>query len=643
MSNPTPYVLPGLIIGAVYGLTGMGVVLTYRLSKVVDFALGALATFCAFTFWQLHVSMGWSSWIAIPLSVVALPIVFAVTANRLVYRPLRHASTFARCAGSVGVMLLLFGMVELFWSGPIGLNQVVVPSLFPSGTVEILGDGVTVAQIGTVLSVVAISAVLYTFLHYTRLGREIRATVSNEGLAQLRSVSVKRTALYGWCISSMMAGFAGLLIAPLIGSDPILITELVVISLSAAILGGLRSLPIALAGGLVYGILSSLLVGYVPASNGSVLPTTLGTVIPFVVLFFVLILRYRSFQDLGSEETHGAFLADLGGKQMPSFAMATRSILLAGVFAMVLGLVLAALGQSYWLVLISAGVITAIVFLSMQSFTATTGLVCLAPAALAGIGAFTSCLFLEHGWPWVVAIVLGGVAAAFAGAVLALLTLRLRGIFFVIATIAFGQIVAVTLFTSTWFTGGFNGPTSERPEFFGSDKMYLLLSVLVFCILAVGVEWFRRSFVSSRLMADLESTKGAISIGVVVGKARVLSLALSGAIAGIAGGLFAANIGTTSVDSWSLIVGLTWLTVVAIGGVGSSAGMLVIGVGFGGFVNDLIVKIPAISHSYVAILAFLSLLVLRRPGGAYALQEHQMQWIKRAWAKHGTPAVSSSS
>ena len=129
--NPLPFVVGGLVNGSVYGLTAMGIVFTYKVSRVVNFAYGAIAMFCAYSYWQVHVSWGVPAPFAVVVSVVVIPTILAVLSERFVYRALAEASVFATTAATVGILLAVYGVVLYIWNERIVTLRLQTPSASP--------------------------------------------------------------------------------------------------------------------------------------------------------------------------------------------------------------------------------------------------------------------------------------------------------------------------------------------------------------------------------------------------------------------------------------------------------------------------------------------------------------------------------
>jgi branched-chain amino acid transport system permease protein len=632
--NPLPFIVSGLVSGSVYGLTAMGLVFTYKVSRVVNFAFGAIAMFCAYVYWQVTDVWSVPMLLGIAIAIVALPAGLALASESVVYRHLRGASVFARTAASIGILLALYGLTQYLWNTEITQGTLTPHSVFSQSVYSWPGVNVSMTQIGTVVVVFATVAVVSVILKFSNWGVSLRAVVVNEGLAQLRGINTQWATRLAWIVSYVLAAIGGLLIAPLSPpGDPLAITLIVVYSLAAATLGGLESLPLAFIGGLALGLGDSMLLAYGPAG---LMNQYVRGALPFVFMLVALILNARRLSTSHDAESKDAILADLGVVTRRRTA-SLRPILTRVVLAAIVGLFLVSQNLGHDMILVSSGVAVAIIFLSYRVFTATTGMVSLAQAAFAGVGAFTVAnLTVSGGWPWPLAIAAAAVITGLGGAIVALPTVRLRGIFLALATLAFALLIERVVFVQAGFTGGTNGKLIPRPSWFTSDLGYLML--LLFAFLAIGYlcERFEFSRIGRELQADLSSGAGAYSIGIRPGFGRLMAFMLASAVAGVGGAFLAAQTQFVSSENWGILIAFVWLVFVASAGVGSTGMMLEIGI-LTAIAPEIVQSLfPSIYPGYVALVGVLGLVLLRVPGGLASMRARQGQALRRLAAKRKT-------
>ena len=631
MLNPLPFVVGGLVNGSVYGLTAMGIVFTYKVSRVVNFAYGAIAMFCAYSYWQVHVSWGVPAPFAVVVSVVVIPTILAVLSERFVYRALAEASVFATTAATVGILLAVYGVVLYIWNERIVTLRLQTPSIFPDKFWHFPGVVVNGTQLGIVLSTLVVVAVIFAFMRYSKTGLNIRAVVANRGLAELRAIDAVNTTRIAWILSYMIAGLAGVLLASLVSADPLALTLIVVYSLAGAALGGLLSLPLAVLGGIMLGLADALLIGYLPSQNPW---PTMRALVPFLFLLISLVINGRRLGNRAEPGKRGALLADLSG-----LGVSTRKANLMGTlpragFVLVIAVILKLTDTGYAVVVLSTGACLGVIFLGSRVFAATTGMVSLAIAAFAGVGALAAAgLRGPGGWPWPIAVLGGGIVAALFGAVVAIPTVRLRGVFLALATIAFGQLIQKVVFTNQWFSGGLGGRELRRPDLVRTDFAYLVLVLVLFVVIGYLCEVFQHSVIGRELQADLGSGAGARSIGIRPEKGRLYAFVVSSAVTGIGGALLATQAQQVSTESFGFVLTFLWLVLVASGGLGSTIMMLQMGVLSGAIQEIVSNNFPQFERGYVALFGVLGLVLLRIPGGAAALEARQVRAVKRLFGR----------
>ena len=240
-----PFIIIGIVSGSVYGLAGVGLVLTYKTSGIFNFAQGALATVAAYAFYYLNVDAGLAWPVAALISVFALGAVlglgFEFMARRVARGPLAW-----RIVATIGIVLI----VEAVFTIVHGSSTLTTPHFLSQSTVQIFGAFVTYEQI--IVTVISLGAAiaLYVFFRTARLGKAMRAVVDDPDLLGLAGTSPERVRRWAWVIGCVFAATSGVLLAPSVPLDPNVLTLLIVQAFGAAAIGGFTSLPLTLAGGL---------------------------------------------------------------------------------------------------------------------------------------------------------------------------------------------------------------------------------------------------------------------------------------------------------------------------------------------------------------------------------------------------------
>lgn len=267
----------GLALGSLYALTAFGIVLIYKTTQVITFAQGEMAmfsTFVAFTFLTV---------LGLPFAAAfVLTLVFAALFGALIERVvMRHISTtnvLNPVIVTVGLSLILIGVAGWVWGYDI--------RTFPApveGPPLRLGT-VVLSQLNALILVVtlALMAVLFAFFRFTPTGIAMRAVAENRPAAQLMGISIDRMNGLGWGMGTAMGAVTGMLIAPLVYLDPGMMGDVAIKAFAAAVVGGLTSLPGAVVGGVLLGVIDSVVGFEVPE---------LRTTIAFALIVIVLVVR----------------------------------------------------------------------------------------------------------------------------------------------------------------------------------------------------------------------------------------------------------------------------------------------------------------------------------------------------------------
>jgi branched-chain amino acid transport system permease protein len=247
----------GIREGAIYAGLALAIVLIYRSTRVINFAQGEMATFTTFIAWSL-MNQGLSFWVAFPI-VLAIAFAGGVVVERIVIRPVENASVLTIVIITLGLALLLNGLMSMIWGGQ--NRQFHGP--FSTRTLDVGGVPISVQDIGIVATSLALVALLALFFRYTKLGLALRAAAGNPDSSRLVGVRVSWMLALGWGIAAVLGAVAGMMIAPVVFLDPNMMQTILLYALAAAVLGGLDSPIGAVVGGIVLGVTITLLGRYV--------------------------------------------------------------------------------------------------------------------------------------------------------------------------------------------------------------------------------------------------------------------------------------------------------------------------------------------------------------------------------------------
>jgi branched-chain amino acid transport system permease protein len=261
-----PFIVIGLAFGGVYALSGVGLVVLYRATGVLNIAFGAIGAAGALIAYYLIQHTGWPDWLAFTICVLFGGVVNL--AYGMVFGPaFARRDPLVKMMGTLGLALILLGLMA--WRAPIGGAFARFLPL-PSSThhYSIWGTTVNLTQIIAIGLAFAITAGATVFLRVTKLGTAMRAMANDREITATLGVPVRRVEAAAWFGSGLACGAAGLLLPDLLTSlDYSALTFLVISSLAAALIGRLRSLWWTLFGGLAVGVFQAVLTPYVDVSR----------------------------------------------------------------------------------------------------------------------------------------------------------------------------------------------------------------------------------------------------------------------------------------------------------------------------------------------------------------------------------------
>jgi branched-chain amino acid transport system permease protein len=270
----------GIREGAIYAGLALALVIIYRSTRVINFAQGEMATFTTFIAWSL-MNHGLTFWAAFPI-VLAIAFTGGVVIERVLIRPVENASVITIVIVTLGLALLLNGLMSLIWGG--GNQKFDGP--FSTRTIDVGGVPISVQDIGIVVVSLALVAVLGLFFRYTKLGLALRASAVNPDSSRLVGVRVGWMLAFGWGLAAVLGAVAGMMVAPVVFLDPNMMQTILLYAFAAAVLGGLESPVGAVVGGLLLGVTITLLGRYV-GFVGSALK------LPAALLLILMLLLVR--------------------------------------------------------------------------------------------------------------------------------------------------------------------------------------------------------------------------------------------------------------------------------------------------------------------------------------------------------------
>jgi branched-subunit amino acid ABC-type transport system permease component len=547
-----PYLISGLVAGSLYGLAGLGLVLTYRTSGVFNFGHGAIAAGGAFMFYTLHVTHG----IVWPVAALLTVVIFAAvvgTVLEFITRPFSEASDAVIVVGTVGLLLGTEGVLYLIY----GDSTINSPTFLPQSGFQLDGVQISWAEVISFLVAAGVASGLYIFLRYSRSGVAMRAVVDNPRLVSLSGDRPVRIRRRGWILGCAVAAIAGILLSPVLNLDVNLLTLLVIQAFGACAIGAFSSLPLTFAGGLIVGVLSSVFTKWFTVAPFTGIPAS----VPFLVLF-VMLLVLPVAKLPGSRFGRRALVA-----AAPKVATSSKAI---GIVAL---LVVAAFIPSMVgtkLPVWTTAVAYVLVFASLGMLTWGSGQISLCHASFLALGTTTMSHLTAAHVPWLLALVISGLSVIPAGAVVAIPALRLSGIYLALATLGFGIFLQNVIYPSKLMFGLQLNALVPRPKLgpidASSDKTLYYVMVIVVAVFVALILALQRGRFGRVLRALAESPTMLFTHGLSVNLTRLMVFCLSAFFAGVGGALVVTQTGVASGVTFGPIQSMLLLAVLGICG-----------------------------------------------------------------------------
>ena len=592
------YLLLGSGAGAIIAALGLGLVITYQGSGVVNFAHGAMATWVAYVYADLRegaypfpipglpgryhfggslegdVGFRWALLLALLTAAAMGGLIYFV-----VFRPLRKAPALAKVVASVGLVIVFTSLVDRRFADKTTLR---VDPILPRESYTLTGD-LTVPRDGLWLAliVILIGVTLWAISRFTRIGLITRAAAENEKGAVLLGYSPDRLAGLSFVVASLVTGLVAILASPMIQLGSGVFTfGFLIPALGAALIGKFRSVGPTVATGLAIGLVQSTFIKMqsdIPwfpdygAREG----------LPFLVIIVAMVLLGERLPERGTVDTW----------RLPAVPQArvTPLTVLVPVTMAITGLLFFG---PLWRGAIMTSVIAVVMALSFVILTGYAGQTSLAQMAFAGIAGFSlSKLAMQWDIPFPIAPILAALVATLFGAVMGLPALRLRGTNLAIITLAGGVAIAEFVFKNPKYVGDAStgGAKIPNPQLFdwnfglvlgskSSRPIFGIFLVVVATVIALGVSNLRRSATGRRILAIRSNERAAAAIGIRVARVKMLAFMMSAFVAGVAGSLVAYRFGAVSDASYGVVASLTALAIAYLGGITSVSGAVTAGI-----------------------------------------------------------------
>jgi branched-chain amino acid transport system permease protein len=248
-----PFIVTGLALGGVYALSGVGMVVLYRATGVLNLAFGAVGAMGALIAWQLINHNGWSEGPAFLVCVLFGGVV-TLLYGVLFGPPLSGRDALVKATATLGLALILLGIMDLIWSDK--ARSMILPTSNNGFRVsDVFVNYTEVIAVAFALGVMAVTA---AFLRFTKTGTAMRALANDREITATLGVPVRRVEAAAWLFSGLLSGAAGLLLSNLVGLDAATLTFLVISSLAATLIARLRSITVTFVAAIVIGLVNAL-------------------------------------------------------------------------------------------------------------------------------------------------------------------------------------------------------------------------------------------------------------------------------------------------------------------------------------------------------------------------------------------------
>ncbi|QYB00291.1 ATP-binding cassette domain-containing protein (plasmid) [Rhodococcus sp. USK10] len=601
----TGVILIGLVAGGVYALSALSLVSIYRGSGVLNLAMGAFAAWGGYLFAHLRDDRGVPTFLAILLTLVLEAVAGAVV-YLLFIRPIRRAPDMQKLIMTLGVMTVLTGLLGLAFGHQIRS----VGPIIGTGTVSLLGSNIAVSNLLMLGVTLVLAGALGLWSAWGRLPLATRALSENEAGVQALGYSPHLLGAMNWALGGVLAGMSGILLAPVLGLAPASLSMLLVPALAAAVIGRFESYGWAVAGGLFLGVVQALITRYGPGGG-------LDSIVPLVMVLVALLVRRN-------EGSNRPVATETLRLSRPMWPVDVVLLVVVGLFV--------ASGDIVWANAAIVSMTLGIVALSLVLITGWANQISLAQLMIAGLAGLVSVhVFLALSVPFIVLPLVGAVVGGVVGIVIGIPALRLSGLNLAVVTIVASVAVERVVFASsaTWLSGGNSGLFIPSISVFGQDITPLLNPqnygwvVLAWLAAVVGLlHLIRRSRFGSAMLAVRSNARIAAASGINVTRTKILTFALSAAIAGVGGVLMAFSSSVfTMTAGFGYLDSINLLAVLILAGATSLRGGLVAGVaGLAGIAYVAVSDFGWVSSNYGLIsgVALVLTILLHPHGFTYA-------------------------
>ncbi|HYZ14753.1 MAG TPA: ABC transporter permease [Candidatus Acidoferrum sp.] len=555
----------GLVEGSVFALVAIGFALVFRVTGTINLAQGAFVVLGALTTYSFE-QLGWPVWLAALGALAVAALIGLILAVAIFVPGLRRLPASGIVMLTSGLLTLFEGAALLVW----GSQPYQLPPFSGYHPVNVRGVLIPTQAFWDIGITAVVVALLWYVLQRTTFGRALRACAENPAAATLMGIDVTRVRIFSYTLAAVLGALSGIAIGPIVSLQFDGGRLFTVYGFISVAIGGLGSFAGGLLGGLGLGLIQQLGAAYV----SSIFATTLA----ILILIVVLVWRPNGLFGRGARRedvrTGGGHVLGVTARLEPRAARIALAIAVLAIAVLPVFVGGGALSS-----LVIAGVLF-IAVMGLDILMGFTGQVSLGHAAFVGVGGYVAGIAsVRYAIAPPLGLLLGLVVSLVLAAILSSITVRLRGHYMALATLAFGLLFDSLAVGLSDLTGGPSGLT-HIPHFAlfgytfadGRANYYLVwgVAIVIFALLANLV----RSDFGRALRAIRTDQTAALALGIDVPRYKLYAFLISAACASIAGSLYAYYFQFLSPEMVSTPRSFELLTMLVIGGEGSLAGPL---------------------------------------------------------------------
>lgn len=639
---PAGIMLVGAIYGGINALIAVSIVLVYRANRVINFAAAEFGSVAAVVAIELHIEEHLNYFLSILGGLVLAAVLGALT-EVLILRRFANAPRLIVAVVTIGLAQVLNGLsviIPVEWSSGGNSGTFTTPFAAQFRVYPVLFNGNYVLAI---IVIPVVLAALAWFLRATSYGVAIRAAADNGDRARLMGVPVARLSTIVWSITGVLSALAVLLRVPIDGFESFASvssggTDLLLQTLTAAVIAGMTNIPVGLVAAVGIGIVEQL-VAWTFQNSVYEDPILLG-----VILLALLVRREKltramesgiaTWQAVRPVRAVPAELAHL--REVRTGRAAIRCALLA--FALLLPFWIPAARTQ----LASYVLVYAIVAVSLVVLTGWAGHISLGQVALMGFGgAVTANLFSLHGWDLFFALAAGCAVSGFIAVLIGIPALRTSGPFLPVGTFGLAAAAYSYFLDPRYFSWLDPSNSFSRPVLFGriatgSDRQMYYFCLVALVLALVATRTLRSSHAGRAIIAAKENRLATESVGLSSVRLSLVAFAISGMLAGLAGGMFVILQEGFNFSAFDPESGLLFFTMVVVGGLGSLPGAVLGAIYVYGcqYLLDPGFQVLATGAGLVVLLMFV-------PGGLGEIVYRARDWLLRQVAHRRNLLVPS--